>query len=211
MKNIIFDLDGTIIDSHEGIQSSFDYAFEFIYNKKNSRTIKEFVGPPIHHILAEISGEKDPAILDKFLTSFKLNYDSEGYKQSFLYENMESVLKNLSALGHTLYICTNKRHVPTLKIIEFLSIGHWFKKVYCIDSEADFFGDKSALTKSIINNENLNKDDTFFIGDTKHDADAAFNNNLQFVFASYGFGKEEKAFYKNTISEPNEIFKIIKA
>jgi phosphoglycolate phosphatase len=205
--NVLFDLDGTLIDSIEGIQNSFNIAFESVYQTKNTVCIESLIGPPIQDILMSITGEKNGETIEKFVTTFKTNYDTSGYKLCSLYNGMENVLQKLAFDGNSLFICTNKRTIPTFKIIKHLAIEHYFHKVFSIDSEEVKVSNKGELVKYILTSQSLETKKTILIGDTKSDADASLENNLTFIFASYGFGKLADVPY--TINKPSDIFNYI--
>src|SRR5215213_6656233 len=103
VENILFDLDGTIIDSYPGIQSSFSYAYEKLYNKPCVYNIRSHVGPPLKEILTSISGETKSDRLDSFIGYFQEKYDSEHYKVCELYEGITELLKYLSGIGINLF------------------------------------------------------------------------------------------------------------
>lgn len=203
--NIIFDLDGTLIDSQKGIQNSFDFAFEKIYQKKN--TIKIQIGPPLEKIVIEFTGEKNVETLRHFIKSFKLYYDSVGYQLSITYYGIEDILNDLVLQGHSLFICTNKRMIPTYLILRHLSIDTHFQRIYCLDSEEIEFQDKSALLNYICVTQSLNNEESIFIGDTELDFDAAKKNNITFIHASWGYGIIKD--YFNSISSPKDIIKYL--
>jgi len=82
MINIIFDLDGTLLNTYEGIQHSFDYAYLKTFNNKNKINISKYIGPPIDEILIKLIPNLDQKIITLFVDNFKENYDLEGYLKS---------------------------------------------------------------------------------------------------------------------------------
>jgi phosphoglycolate phosphatase len=202
IKNILFDLDGTLIDSYPGIQKAFDFAYKKIYNDKCTYDIRPFVGPPIKDIFAKISGETDQEKTLLFVQNFQKFYDTEFYKLSVLYNGVNELFEVLNEKKINLYIATNKRFIPTKLILEILNISRYFKKIYCIDNGSIFFADKTEMVAQIISEEGLEISETLFVGDTNHDFIAARNNNLNFIYANYGFGN--LMFMKNIINNPFE-------
>ena len=195
-KNILFDLDGTLIDSAPGIEASFYIAYLKVYNKECPQIITTFIGPPIDQVLTTVNGETNLEIINRFVEAFKQHYDTEGYKKSKLYDDVESVLEVLLKNKLNVFIATNKRVKPTKLILEYLSIGKYFNGVYCSDMVEFKFKNKTDLIFYILKTNLLQLSDTIMIGDTMHDGIAADENKLDFALVEYGYGQYENSKYK---------------
>jgi phosphoglycolate phosphatase len=195
-KNIIFDLDGTIIDSAPGIEESFKCAYKNVYHEVCNIEITKFIGPPINQVLTAINGESDEKLINLFTENFKFHYDNEGYKLSKLYKGVKEVLESLVEKKYNVFIATNKRQHPTSLILKLLSIDKFFKNVYCPDSLEKIFNNKSEIIAYILNSNSLLNTETLLVGDTNHDGIAAENNNINFALAKYGYGEHEKFQYQ---------------
>ena len=206
-KNILFDLDGTLIDSFPGIVESFSFAFNKIYGVECYKDIKSLIGPPINEVLYSVNGETDSSVIKQFVNSFKLHYDNEGFKKSQLFENVSDVLKSLLNDKIDLYIATNKREKPTNLILEYLNLNQYFKGVYCPDSFELIFENKTKLVQNLIKSFTLEKSESLFVGDTSHDGIAATANGLDFALVEYGYGNFENPTY--TINNINKIVNIL--
>ena len=195
-KNILFDLDGTLIDSAPGIEASFYIAYLKVYNTACPKNITTFIGPPIDQVLTTINGETNLEIINRFVDAFKQNYDNEGYKNSKLYDDVESVLEVLLKNKLNVFIATNKRVKPTKLILEYLSISKYFKEIYCLDMKEFKFKNKTELIAHILKNNPLELSETVMIGDTIHDGLAAEENKLDFALVEYGYGQYQNSKYK---------------
>ncbi len=195
-KNILFDLDGTLIDSAPGIEESFYKAYLKVYKKECPQIITRFIGPPIDQVLTAINGETNLGIIKLFVDEFKHNYDVEGFKKSMLYNDVVLVLEILLANKLNVFIVTNKREKPTKLILEYLSIYKYFTNVYCPDILEIKFKNKTELVSHILINNSLLLNETLLIGDTFHDGIAAEQNNFDFALAEYGYGHYENCTYK---------------
>jgi phosphoglycolate phosphatase len=197
VEAVLFDLDGTIIDSYPGIQKAFDNAFLKLYSVENEKSVKPFIGPPIPQILTKVNGETDPQTIDLFVKLFKECYDTEDFKSSVLYNGIKELLKNLCKKGSKLFIVTNKRQKPTELIIKYLEIDPYFCDFYCSDSKKGYTT-KTEMVNHLIEYEGLSRKKCVLIGDTYQDQIAAQQNELYFIYAAYGYetleGIETKIF-----------------
>jgi phosphoglycolate phosphatase len=195
-KNILFDLDGTLVDSAPGIEASFYIAYLKVYNKECPQIITTFIGPPIDQVLKAVNGETNLEITNRFVDAFKQHYDNEGYKKSKLYDDVESVLEVLLKNKINIFIATNKRVKPTKLILDYLSIDNYFNDIYCPDILDLKFKNKTDLISHILKSNSLLLNETIMIGDTIHDGLAADENKLDFALVEYGYGQYENSKYK---------------
>ena len=195
-KNFLFDLDGTLIDSAPGIEASFYIAYLKVYNKACTKIINTFIGPPIDQVLKAVNGETNLDIINRFVDVFKQHYDTEGYKKSRLYDNVESVLEILVNNKSNLFIATNKRVKPTKLILEYLSLAKYFNHIYCPDILEEKFKNKTDLISHILKSNSLLLNETIMVGDTIHDGLAADENKLDFALVEYGYGEYQNSKYK---------------
>jgi phosphoglycolate phosphatase len=205
IENIIFDFDGTIVDSYPGISSAFNKAYIKLYGVENKTELKPHIGPPIQHILNSVNGEQDEKKINQFISFFKEDYDTAGFKLTELYTNMDMLLQDLIRKGYKLYIATNKREKTTKLIANYLSIYQHFSGYYCSDLAGKNYSSKIAMVDDILKSEGLNPHKTILVGDTEHDAIAAKQNGIPFIYAAYGFGdlKDEEM----SIGNPMELLK----
>ncbi len=205
VEAVLFDLDGTVIDSYPGIQNAFDNAYLKVYSVTNKISIRPFIGPPIHQILVKVNGESNENKMEEFVNLFKHCYDTEDFKLSVLYNGMRELLDYLFKRGIKLFIVTNKRQKPTELITKYLNIEHYFCALYCIDSKEGYYS-KAQMVKDVLGAEGLSSDKCVLIGDTYQDEISAKPNNITFIYAAYGYGDLSEV---NRISKPLDTLKFI--
>src|ERR1043166_4564408 len=134
IKNVIFDLDGTLVDSRPGIEHSVDYALIQHGYSARASGLHTHIGPPIRTILQRISGETEPKALDGLEAAFRFSYDGEGWRQTVLREDAEETLSWLDNAGYRLYLVTNKPWRATQKITEHFGLTTLLAKMISPDS-----------------------------------------------------------------------------
>lgn len=207
--NIIFDLDGTLIDSSQGILSAVDKAFRECGIPMLQPLASRLIGPPLDELLILLSGTDDKAILDTLSRSFKDNYDSSGYKETTVFEGVHELLKQLDR-RHRLYLATNKRIVPTRKIMEYFSWNHYFEQVYALDLFAHI-ENKQALIAYIVSAHALKPEQTVYIGDTMGDYLATRANQLHFIMATWGYDDIAELSDREKAVAPEDIVGIVES
>lgn len=190
MKNIIFDLDGTLIDSSNGILSSLAIAFKKNNIEPQQQLTSDVIGPPLMQVLSTLAATDNKDILEKLAASFKKTYDEKGYKLTAVFDGVTDMLKILQESESVLYIATNKRFNPTSKIVKYLDWNRYFKEVCAIDSFPGEVSNKATLLEFMIDRNKLTKDSVVYVGDRDEDRDAADHNDIPFLRADWGYGVE---------------------
>ncbi len=188
-KSIIFDLDGTLIDSEESIIRALQETLLLFGIAPLRPLSREIVGPPLIELLKSVSGISERERLNKLVQAFIQYYDSDGYRHCHPYLGIDNLLVRLKKCGVALYIVTNKRLAPTLKILELFQWIDLFKAVYAIDSipNAPFVNKADALAH-LLNNYDLEKNGSLYIGDRVEDFDAASLNGVDVILVKWGYG-----------------------
>jgi phosphoglycolate phosphatase len=178
---LIFDLDGTLVDSKVGILNSLSTAiFTVTGEKQNLDTIK--IGPPIKQIACDAMPLASVEIISQVAKEYRAQYDSIGWASYSLYKDVKETLTIL-AKKHTLVVATNKPKIPTKKIMDDSGLSIYFENIYCHGSPG--FTDKISVVSSLVEqNEGM----SVMIGDSQDDFLAASNNKIPFIFCSYGYG-----------------------
>jgi len=189
LKAIIFDLDGTLVDSSPGILAAFTGAFAACGLELVRPLTAQIIGPPLRDTLRELSGSADPALLDALTAGFKAQYDQAGYRETRPFPGVEAMLVSLAAAGMALHIATNKRNLPTRLILDHLGWTAHFDRVYALDAFASAVTDKAGLIARLLADAGLDPARCAYVGDRDEDAGAARANDLRFFWAAWGFGE----------------------
>jgi phosphoglycolate phosphatase len=189
IENILFDLDGTLINSVAGIQFAVERAVSTILPQQKISDLEVLIGPPIGELLKQILTDISPEILDEILQQFREIYDREGWQLSLPYEGVLSGLTNLHQLQVKQWIVTNKPILPTRKILEHLHLSELFTDIFTPDYATPHFASKVDMVADLIDRYKLKPSSTLLVGDSYDDALAAFRSNIPFAAATYGYGR----------------------
>lgn len=207
---ILFDLDGTIIDSSNGIYKSVNYAMVKMGKKELPEDVlKTFIGPPLLDSFIHTGMSQKEANLA--ISYYREMYQKEGMFLVTPYDGIEETLKGLSKKKE-LFVATSKPEYFAIKILENLSFNQYFKGIYGADLEGTRSEKTAVIYYALLMEriETLSK--VVMVGDRKHDILGAKEHNLDSIGVLYGFGDEEElqnAGATQIISRPIDLLKII--
>lgn len=201
--HILFDFDGTLVDSAPAILVCFSRVLQK-HGLKACRSIDtSLIGPPLRQTLAALVGQSDPVLLDTLSASFKEIYDTEACLETPAYVGCQATLEHLFEQGFNLAIATNKRLFPTQKIITALGWEHLFIEVFASDSHPGCYVDKSGMVASLLHTRAIPSQAAIYIGDTEGDSQAAAANGIDFWPVAWGYGHFDQ--HDQLLGSPKEL------
>lgn len=186
--HILFDLDGTLIDSAPAILASFRAAFAQTGIAPAVAIDESVIGPPLTETLQLLSGSDDPALIGRLAEAFKASYDGDGYRETAAYAGVGELLAELAGAGLTLSIATNKRIHPTRLILNHLGWRGHFTHVYALDLISPRLPNKAAMIARLLADQGIAKEQAIYIGDRSEDGESADANGLPFIAVTWGYG-----------------------
>jgi phosphoglycolate phosphatase len=193
ISSLIFDLDGTLIDSCPGIQSSLAAAFRAAGRVMPETDVRSVIGPPIRVIAARIEPTLSEPELAQIEQTYRSVYDGDGWRETVAFPDVVPVLQSLHAEGVRLFIVTNKPRIPSRKILEHLKLDSMFAAVLSRDSRTPGYSDKTEMVREIVQSHSLTPEATALVGDTVEDEEAAGASHLAYIHAAYGYGTMKDA------------------
>ena len=186
--HILFDLDGTLIDSAPAILASFRAAFAQTGIAPAVAIDESVIGPPLTETLQLLSGSDDPALIGRLADAFKASYDGAGYRETAAYAGVGELLAELAGAGLTLSIATNKRIHPTRLILDHLGWRRHFAHVYALDLISPRLPNKAAMIARLLADQGIAKEQAIYVGDRSEDGESADTNGLPFIAVTWGYG-----------------------
>ena len=208
-KAIIFDFDGTLVDSEITIYQCFQSITNYLAPERIDYAKNILIGPPLRDTASEILGPNHQGQLDEFVKLFIEMHDEHAIKNTQPYPDTIKTLNKLSSKGILMAVATNKRYAPTIKLINHFNWQDYFTSIECSDSQRQI-RNKDEMIQEILKNNNFNK--AFFVGDTVNDGLSANLNQLPFILARYGYGQDQdwsRVNVKKGIQKFSEILQLI--
>lgn len=208
-KIILFDLDGTLIDSTDAIVSTFKHSFnELNFDfKGNDKDIKDLIGYPLDIMYKDL-GVEDSKVWD-FVAAYKNRYRVISKEQTTLLENAFEAVLLASQIGRV-SVVTTKTRLYTMPLLEHFNIAQFFE---IVTGRENVENPKPHPEPILITLKQMNYDkdlhDVWMIGDTKLDLIAANGANVKSIGVLCGYGEEDELkeytsfIHKNALSAIN--------
>jgi len=195
-KAIIFDMDGTLVDSSVTIVNAINYVRKNLDLEEMQRElILEKVNDP-HLNPAEFFYEV-PAFTEEHEAWFS-NYYTENHEQELqLYDGIIQLLKNLKEKGFVLAIATNAYRGSTLESLSHLKVLEYFDSIACYDDVQKGKPSPDMLEKNL-KDLNVSTNECIFVGDSKRDLLAAEALSMDYTMINWGFSDYEDAIHSVT-------------
>ena len=199
-KAVIFDLDGTLINTENGILKSIN----FVLNEMGLEGIdkcnqKKFIGPPIYMSLQNFYGLDIKVALEGH-NKFRQVYEEKYLYDAFLYDNIRNVLRELCNKNYKLGVATYKKEEHAVNLLKYFSLYQYFDVVKGSNSNNNLT--KTSIVSNCIFDLGISygESDIILIGDSYSDFKAASDNKIDFLGVTYGFGFNKESNDLNNIN-----------
>ena len=185
MKSILFDLDGTLTDSGEGIMNCAVYALShFGIPAPTEAELRTFVGPPLTETFARFGVPKDQ--LEEAVRIYRSRYLPIGKFENHPYPGIQELLEKLKADGHTLYVATSKPEVTSIEILQHFEMDGYFEKI--CGASTDFSRNSKEAVIAYLLQSCGARNNAIMVGDTAYDVIGAKAHGISTVGVSWGYG-----------------------
>lgn len=189
IKNIIFDLDGTLLNTLDDLTDSTNYMLkQFNYPIKTKEQIKSYIGNGVNELIKKaVPNNTDNIHLNNCIKIFKENYAQNMYNKTAPYKDIKELLISLKAKNYNIAVASNKFDMAVQDLCK-----RYFNKLidYCA-GENESHGIKKKPSPDIIhkimNYFNGTNNDTIFVGDSEVDIQTAKNSQIKCINVSWGY------------------------
>lgn len=189
--NIIFDFDGTLVDTSEGIIKCMHYAGKCLKEiPLEDQQIKETIGPPLQEMIRSLFKTEDADKIQQGMKYFRLRYTEKGVMECSLYQDVEKMLKMLKEENHKLYIATSKPYDFVIAILKRFKLEAYFDYITGVNLKGKSLS-KAQRIRELMMQFDLREAETLMVGDRQEDVEAARLNGIKTIGMLYGFGKKE--------------------
>lgn len=208
---ILFDLDGTLADSRDGITSCLLHALaDAGAPAPPPEGLSACIGPPLATSLANLLGTSDPRRIERAIAVYRRRYEEEGILQHVLYPGILDMLSALRDDGHWLGVVTAKPRVYAMRIVEHLGIRLLVPRVVGPDLSARRYT-KETLIQSACAEWRISPG-AVMVGDRGDDVSGAKANGLRAVGVTWGYGSFDElraAGADRLVNHPAEVVRLV--
>lgn len=184
-KSLLFDLDGTLTDSGEGIINSARYAFERMgYPVPRREEMGVFVGPPLWQTFIRFGIPKERA--DEAVELFRERYVPIGKFENNPYPGIRETLEALQKGSWKLYVATSKPEVTAVEILEHFDLAKYFTRICGADMGHDRENKSDVIAYLLA--QGAQDGIRIMVGDTKYDVLGAAQHGIPTIGVSWGYG-----------------------
>ena len=186
-KCVIFDLDGTLTRSEEGIWNCVRYTAEQMRLPiPDAATLRKFIGPPLTYSFQTWMGMSE-AESQEASRIYRSRYQTIGLFENRVYPGIRRLLRGLKAQGCWVGVATGKPQSPSERIIEHFGLSPWIDRI--VGSREQMGADKDDLIRGALPED---YGEAWMVGDRKFDIEGGKAVGVKTLGVGYGYGSEEE-------------------
>lgn len=204
---VLFDLDGTLTDSFEGITKSVQYALHHMgIEVEDHRSLKSFVGPSLFDELHRVYPQLSDAQVEQTVAKYRERYRETGIFENRVYPGIEDLLCTLKENGASLAVASTKPQVFVEQVLQIFRIDGYFDTIFGAQMDGER-SDKAQLIRLALDQLDESLTGAVMVGDRQYDAAGAQQAGVAFCGVLYGYGAEAElaayphVFLAHTVAE----------
>lgn len=189
MKNVLFDLDGTLTDPFVGITRCLAHAMDLMgVAAPSAREMAPHIGPPIRESISTLLGRHSTEEnVTSALAHYRERYRTVGMYENEVYPGINEMLDRLSSNAVKLFVATSKPHVFARPILEHFSLARYFTGIFGSELSGQN-DDKGELVRHLLAEAGLDPRETAIVGDRRYDVVAGRAHGILPIGVTYGYG-----------------------
>jgi phosphoglycolate phosphatase len=185
---VLFDLDGTLTDSAQGIVSSFKHALgEVGAPVPDGDLASRIVGPPMHHTLRKMGLGNNT---DAAIAAYRADYSTRGWAMNRLFDGVAALLTDLRAAGVRLAVATSKAEPTARRILAHFGLDGHFEVIAGASVDGTRASKSDVVAHALTQLRPL-PDRVLMVGDRSHDVEGAAAHGIDTVVVGWGYGRED--------------------
>ena len=190
---VIFDFDGTVVDTGEGILKSLQYSFKEMGREvPDLDDLKKFIGPPIYYSYTTFYGVSEEEV-GMYIAKYRERYKVKGIYECELYDGMLQLLDALKAKGIKLGIASSKPQHLIYSVADYLKITDKFDAIVGVKIDDSNNSSKTQLVLDAMAEMGAtDKSKVMMVGDILFDIDGAAGAGVDSCGAIWGYGSKEE-------------------
>jgi phosphoglycolate phosphatase len=192
VEALLFDLDGTLTDSFEGIANCLRYAVARMgLPEPDAAPLRACAGPPLRETLPRLIGTDDSVTVERALGFYRERFADVGWRENAVYPGVADMLDAAMHTGRPMFVCTSKPQRYAEMIVAHFGLSGFFARIYgpALDGALD---DKAKLLAHLLAAEGLAGARVVMVGDRMHDIRAARRNGARSIGVLWGYGSHEE-------------------
>jgi phosphoglycolate phosphatase len=192
MKAVLFDLDGTLIDSSEGIIKSAQYALtHFGIEETDMQNLMSFIGPPLMYSFKNRYGFSEEKTREA-VGVYRQRYNRIGIFECSLYPGVRECIEQLKKMGYLIGMASSKPEESCRRILEHFDLINLFDDVVGSTPDGKIDTKEQVLSEVMRRWHEIPTTEMCLIGDTIFDVEGANEKEIPCICVSYGFGDVEE-------------------
>ncbi len=186
--HLLFDLDGTLVDSFPGISRSINQTLTAVGREPLPEAqLLQFVGKRLAVIFSTLLGAKDETLVDRAVEIYRPLFDEVGILDSRVFPGIPEALATLRDAGHSLQVVTVRSIGSANLVVKHFGLDRYFDAVHGPD-RTERSGDKADLVRAALDLAGADPRETIMIGDRADDVRAARTHGVHAVAVEWGYG-----------------------
>jgi phosphoglycolate phosphatase len=186
---VLFDLDGTLTDSAQGIVASFRHALgEVGAPVPEGDLAARIVGPPMHHTLSGLLGDR----ADAAIAAYRADYTSRGWSMNRTFDGIPALLEDLRGAGVRLAVATSKAEPTARRILTHFGLDEFFEVIAGASPDGTRSLKADVVAHALAQLQPL-PERVVMVGDRWHDVEGAARHGIDTVVVGWGYGAADFA------------------